>query len=286
MKSSPTVCIVTDSTAQFPNPLFKGSEHISVIPVRVLLNDHQMADGKDLKTACLTPSARSSPAPKVMSPTIDDFIHAFHSLEKKYQEIVVILTSSQLSASIEKASQAANSAHNSAAIHILDSQTTSVGLGLLVQMAAESAIRGLDGTSISRQILGMMPNVYTIFCIQSLTYLQHSGHLDPAQAIVGEMLGITPFFVLENGRLIAVQKIRNSRQLVDMLCDFLSEFDHLNHIALIHGAPFYDQEARLLRERITSSYISAQFSEHPLNIALASVLGPRALGIIAMENLE
>jgi DegV family protein with EDD domain len=283
MTRIPRICILTDSTAQFITPVFSGSEYVNVVPIKIRINDKVLADGKDLKTASLDSYNRPDPGPVVLAPTADDFVQTFQVLEKKYQEIIGVFSSAQLSGSYELAKQAAESARNSAAIHIIDSQTTSVGLGLLVQMAAQSVHKGLDGAAISRTIRGLLPRIYTIFCIQSLAYLSNSGHLDRAQAIVGDMLGIIPLYVLENGRLVAVQKIRNSRQLVDMMSEFLSEFGRLKHIAIIHGSPFYEQEAKLLRERVIGSSAGLSVSEHPLNLALATSIGPRALLVIALE---
>ena len=45
----------------------------------------------------------------------------------------------------------------------------------------------------------LIPHVYTIYCTQNLTYLSHSGQIDPAQALVGEIMGVTAFFIMERG---------------------------------------------------------------------------------------
>jgi fatty acid-binding protein DegV len=113
-------------------------------------------------------------------------------------------------------------------------------------------------------VRGLIPHVYTIFCNQSLSYLQLSGQLDPAQALVGEMLGITPFFILENGRLTPVQKARSTRHLVDTFHEFITEFIHLKHIALLQGLPPFINEARALHERIQENFPTTPFSEHIL----------------------
>jgi fatty acid-binding protein DegV len=133
-------------------------------------------------------------------------------------------------------------------------------------------------------VRGIIPRIYTVFCTQSLTYLYRSGHLDPAQAIIGEMLGVMPFFILENGRLVPIQKVRNPRHLVDILHEFIAEFENLKHIALVQGVPPFEQEVRNLKERLNGDYPSASYSEHTLGAALATILGPRSLGVFAMEN--
>jgi DegV family protein with EDD domain len=241
-------------------------------------------DGKDLKTANLPVSAQNSANPQVLPPTPDEFRQAFISLGQKYHEIIVILLSSHLSPAAASAQEAVEIGKGPAIVHIIDSQTTAVGLGLLVQLAARAAQNGEAGPKINRLVRGIIPRIYTVFCVQSLTYLYRSGHLDPAQAIVGEMLGIIPFFIMENGHLVPIQKVRNSRHLVDILHEFIAEFSDLKHIALVQGIPPFEQEARNLKDRLDGDFPGATFSEHTLGTALATILGPRSLGVFAMES--
>lgn len=280
----PRVCILTDSTAQFTVPSFPGLDLVNVIPLRVQLNEHIFLDGKDLKAANLAQNEPSDAGPLALPPSQEDFRQAFTNLAHKYNEIIAILHSSHLSPTFAAGLEAASLVRGPASIHFIDSQTTAVGLGLIVQAAAEAAEAGATSTRISRLVRGLIPRIYTVFCVQSLSYLFRSGHLDPEQAIVGEMLGMTPFFILESGRLVPIQKVRNSRHLVDILHEFISEFGNLKHIAIVQGVPPFEQEARILRDRINTNFPNATFSEHTLGAALATILGPRSLGVVAMEN--
>ncbi len=73
----------------------------------------------------------------------------------------------------------------------------------------------------------MINHIYSVFCLPDLSHLYRSGQIDPAQAIVGEMLGVIPFFTLENGSLVHTQKIRSPRHLVDIMYEFVAEFENL-----------------------------------------------------------
>jgi DegV family protein with EDD domain len=242
------------------------------------------ADGKELKTVNLPASARNSANPQVHPPTPDEFHQMFAALGQRYHEIIVILLSSHLSGAVASAQEAVESGRGPAIVHIIDSQTSAVGLGFLVQIAAQAAQNGETGARINRFVRGIIPRIYSIFCVQSLTYLYRSGHLDPAQAIVGEMLGVTPFYILENGRLVPIQKARNARHLVDILHEFIAEFTDLKHIALVQGVPPFEQEARNLKDRLDADFPRATFSEHMLGTALAMILGPHSFGVFAMES--
>ncbi len=278
------VCILTDSTAQFPTLVFPGSELVNIIPLHVLMNGQIYTDGKDLRASNLPASSRNSFKLQALAPTPEEFQQVFALLGQKYHEIVAILISSHLSPAVANAQEAAITGKGSALIHVIDSQTTAVGLGLLVQVAARAAQNGDTGVRINRLVRGILPRIYSVFCIHNLTYLNRSGHLDPAQAFVGEMLGIMPFYILENGRLVPIQKVRNPRHLVDILHEFISEFSDLKHIALVQGIPPFEQEVRNLKDRLNGNYPAASFSEHTLGAALAAILGPRSLGLFTMES--
>ena len=278
------VCILTDSTAQFPLHLFPGSELISVLPYHVHLDGPENIQDRDVKLLHLPHSVYSSTNLQVQPPSVEEFSQMFMSLGFRYHEIVVILISAHLSPALANAQIAVETAKCPAAIHLVDSQTTTVGLGLLVQAAASAAQQGLSGAQISRLVRGLTPHVYTVFCLHNLSYLSRAGFIDPAQAVVGEMLDVVPFFILENGSLSSSQKVRGSRHLVDLLCEFVMEFNAVKHVALIQGMPPFDQEARLLRERLSGLYRSNSFSEHTLGVPLAALLGPHSLGLVVMEN--
>jgi len=283
------VCILTDSTAQFPAHIFPGSDLVNVVPYHVQLEEQRL-DGqpgsmdKDVKLIHLPVTVHAHSSLQVHPPSVEELSQIFMSLGFRYREIVVILISAHLSPALVNAQTAIETAKCQAAIHLVDSQTTSVGLGLIVQTAASAAEQGLSGARISRLVRGLTPHVYTVFCLHNLSYLSRAGFIDPAQAVVGEMLEVVPFVILENGRLVPTQKVRGSRHLVDLLCEFVMEFNTVKHVALIQGNPPFDQEARLLRERLSGLYRSNSFSEHTLSVPLAALLGPHSLGLVVMEK--
>lgn len=278
------VCILTDSTAQFPEHHFPGSNLVHVIPFHVGLDGQAAVNEKEVKLTHLPAQVVQGSKLSVLPPSVDDFSRMFQTLGYRYQEIVVILLSAYLSPAVENAQTAIDVAKSPAQIRLIDSQTTTVGLGLLVQEAASAAQQGLPGAHISQLVRKLAPHVYTAFCLHNLSYLSHAGYIDPAQAIVGEMLKVVPFLTLENGRLIPVQKVRGPRHLVDLFCEFVMEFTHVKHVALIQGVPPFEQETRLLRERFNGIYGMKSFSEHNLGVSLAVLLGPHSLGIVVLED--
>ncbi len=277
-------CIITDSSVYFPNLFYPGHELVTVLPLRVAVGDKSFNDSKDPRDLKLWHGSLDSHKPHLSIPSVEDFNHLFHRLGQSYDSIITILHSGQLSVSVENARQAAQQVKHPDGIYIIDSQTLGAGLGVVVQAAAQSSMQQLDAASISQMLRGMLPHIYTVFFLPNFAFLANSGYLDPAQAAVGEMLGFFPFYVLESGRMVSIQKARNSRQLVEMLSEFVTEFTDLRYITLFQGYPPYEQEMRSLRERITKSFPETPVTEHHLSLSLLSLLGPRPLGVVVVEK--
>ena len=280
----PGVCILTDSTAQFTVSPFPAQDLVSVIPHRINLNRVSYLDGQGLSIYDLPLTARDGKSAQAHAPNPKEFQQAFLSLGEEHPEILAILLSARLSQAFENANQAAGTLPGRISLTVLDSQTTGVGLGLLVQAAAEAARGGATAKEIKQLVRHLVAHIYTVFCVQSLSYLPLGGHIDPAQAVVGEMLGVIPIILLENGRLVPVQKARSFRHLLDLLVEFLGEFGELKHISLLKGTLPFESEVYNLRQRIKDLFPATAFSEHTLGTGLATILGPRSLGLVVMEG--
>lgn len=275
-------CVVTDSTAIFTESNLPGQEHLYIIPHQIRIGEKIFDDSN---TAGLLNDLREKNInPRLYSPSVETFKDTFLQLAGQYQEVVVILVSSHLNPSNQNAREAIMKMRSPAPIHIIDSQTTATGLGILVQAAIQASAAGKSGIEIHRIVRGLIKHIYAIFCLPDLKYLHQTGVLDPAQAIIGEMLKITPFFIMESGRLIPVQKARSSRHMVDILQEFIAEFEYLRSMSLVIGFPTFENESRNLKERINQYFPNISFSEHRIGLALATILGPNCLGLFTVDE--
>jgi len=280
------VCILTDSTAQFPVPAFEGRNLVHMISLHVEVDGKFYEKGEGIRANDLPVSLQNGAAPKAISPSLEEFEAMYTALSQRYDEIVAIIHSAQLSDTYENAKAAAESAQGKAKIYVIDSYTTATGLGLIVQIASSSAEEGVSGADIENMIRKLLPRVYTVFFIEGLTYLQHSGYLGESQAMVGEYMKMLPMFILDSGHLVPTQKARNYRHLVDLLHEFLCEFTELDHVALLQGVPPFENETRALRERMVLDFEQTPISEHTIGAALATIIGPRSLGMFVLQSEE
>jgi DegV family protein with EDD domain len=279
-----SICILTDSSAQFPQLGFPGRNEVRVIPFSVQLNGITYEEGRDFHTTDLPAVAGDDLRPRLIPPTPEKFEELFINLNAHYRDILVILTSGSLNQAFQNAQQAAKATQGRARVSVIDSQTTAIGLGLLVQAAAEAMARGQSAADVERMVRSMIPHIYMMICIPGLSYMYQAGFIDQTQAFVGEMLGLMPIFTLEEGQITAVEKVRNIRSLIDFMQEFVCEFEDLQHIAFIQSVPGLSHEAKLMREHAQNCFPQSPFSEHAINLPLATLIGPRSTGLVVIEK--
>jgi DegV family protein with EDD domain len=279
-----SVCIITDSAAQFPQLTFNGRNLVRIVPQICQIYGNQYTSSEEFKAGNLPLSAQDSLYPRLVASPVDAYETLFSDMAARFHSIIGIFTSSHLSASYANAVEAANIVRGKTDIKIIDSQTISVGLGFLVETAAEAAFRGKSPLVIEETVRSFVPRIYSVICTPGVSYLFHNGFVDHAQAAVSEMLGLFPVYAIEEGKLTPLEKLRNQRQVITFFQEFIDEFDRLQHIALLQNIPPSQQEALFLREHAHENYPRTPFTTHAINLALATMFGPRSLGLFVVET--
>jgi DegV family protein with EDD domain len=280
----PTACIVTDSTAQLPQPDFAGSELVHVVPLTIQLNGRENKNISKIDVSQLPATADKSLSPMLLPVPEEKLTKLFLKLSQKYDEIIAIFASSHLNPTFLNAQAVAEELHGRVNILTIDSQTLSLGLGLMVEAAAEALSKGARGSEVERQVRSLIPRVYTILCTPGLSYLYYNGILDIGQALIGEKLGVFPIFGVEEGILTPLEKVRNHRYALDFFREFVEEFDNLQYIALLQNVPVNPQDTQYLKTQLLESFPNTPFMAHPINPSLAALFGPSSLGLFVVEE--
>ncbi len=278
------VCILTDEIAQFMDLSFRGQEHVHLMPVTVNLPEHLEQSGEKVRAHQLPDTFPENGKYSLTLPGEKDFLRVFQHLLREYDEILVLLSAAWLTGTMRSAVKAANQTKASGKIELVDSEAVSVGLGMLVSVAAEMAADGQPAKVIKKEIMGIVPHIYSMFCLRSFSYLEPLGIIQKPQALVAEMLKVTQSFYGNQGRLIPVQKIRNSRHMIECVQEFVGEFGDPRHIALLQGGSYFQQEIRSLRDRISQDYPKAQITEHKVSLQLGYLIGPQSFGLFLWEG--
>ena len=280
------VKVVTDSTAYLEVSVAKRLG-ITIVPLTVCLGDETFREGVDITAEEFFQKLdRSSAMPVAFPPSVEDFQAVYAKLSKNTDQIISIHVSSKLSQTCNRAIVASQVLLGRCEITVVDSLTTSLGLGILATAAAQAAAKGQPLDEIEFLIRGMIPHIYIVFLAETLEYLERGGRIGQAQALLGTMLSIKPFLAIEDGEIIPMEKVRTRENAVDKLFEFVAEFSQIEQIAILQSTPEPIEETKLLIERLEIAFPKIKPPILVYGPVLSCHVGPNGLGVIVYEGLS
>lgn len=277
------VKIVTDSNAHLPAPDLVQELDIEVVPFTVRVEQHSYPERINVADAgFLKKLAKNPESVEVVTPGLTEMRALFQRLGQTHDRIVCIHSSGALSDMAEVASKASAGFMGRQRIIVIDTLTTSAGLGAIVEAAAQAAAKDAPQPEVVRIVRGMIPHMYALVFSDTLHFLEHWGRLGSAQTLLGTMLGVKPIATMEDGDLIPVEKVRSYSRAVDKLYEFIAEFSRVEQLYLFQND--FETEAAQLLERLEVIYPHREFPVIGFPPSLAVHIGPKALGVIVYEG--
>jgi DegV family protein with EDD domain len=276
------VRIVTDSAAELPQDLIDALG-ITVVPWRVQLGPEALIDGPGLRTVDFySDMVKRRRTPVALAPTAQQFSEAYSRLARETDEVVSIHGPAELGKALQAARQGRLGLLGRCEVTVLDAQFTSRALGLLVVEGAKAAQAGLRGSDVTRIVYGAIPRTYFTFYVESIDHLVRQGLLREAREQMGIIAGYKPLLLLEEGRIVSLQRSRRRGHPTERLLEFISEFRGIQELYLLHtGLAPSVQDLRML---MAESLPQLAYSEHIYGPVLAALIGPAAMGFAAIEG--
>ena len=280
------VAIVTDSTAYLEPGVVQDLD-ITVVPLYVHLGDETLRDGIDI-----TPEAffqrldQGGLTPLTSPPSVETFEQVYADLHARTDEVLSMHLSGRLSQTLRNARRGAESLLGRCNIAVIDSLTTSLGLGILTKAAAEAAQQGANLDEVVRLVRGMIPHIYIVLYVDQMDYLERGRRVGRAQAILGTMLNIKPLLFIEDGEIIPLEKVRTHEKAIDKLFEFVAEFSELEQAAIVQRHTEPTEETSMLLERLEQLFPQIDFPIIQYGPVLASHIGPSAMGVVVYETPE
>ncbi|NLZ92473.1 MAG: DegV family protein [Firmicutes bacterium] len=253
------IALVADSTSDLTAAMRKDYD-VHVIPLKIRFGQEEYYDGELNAEEFYQRLKQASELPTSSQPAPEDFIKLYKSLLQKYDEIISIHLSSNLSGTVNAAWIAAESFK--AKVHVVDSKTISLGIGLMVNEAAVSIREGLNTKQVLERIHNARKNIETIFTLNTLEYLQKGGRIGKVAGMVGSLLNIKPVIrVNEEGIYVPAGKVRSQDKALEQIIHNLQEFAgnrKVKALAIAHGAA--QEAANKLKSALETTFgISASF---------------------------
>ncbi len=280
----PSICIVTDSTVQYSQMNAAARRFVHQISLPVSYAGRIYANSDELRAANLPASVLAHPHPQLIIPTVEQIRDHLISLSARFDKILCLFHSSQLSPLVSNAQEAVRLLHSGSNYQVIDSCAVSVGLGLLVETAAEIILQGESLPAVEHAVRSQIPHIYTVLCTPGASYLHKNQFIDQGQGFVTEMIGLYPIFTLEEGKLTPMEKVKSVRHAENYFLEFLDEYDQLKHVAVLQTAAPASPEIHAIKEHAHEMFPKTPFTTHSINLSTAAIFGPCTFGLFVAEK--
>ena len=231
------IALVTDSTSDLTQELQKQWD-IFVMPLKVLFGNQTFLDGELSSEEFYSRLAGAKELPKTSQPSPEEFSTLYEKVLEKYDEVISIHISANLSGTLNAANIAMEKFRDK--VHLIDSRSISVGIGQQVIEAAKGIQEGLDVSGILARVHKARENMETIFTLDTLEYLQKGGRIGKVQGIMGSLLNVKPVIrVNDDGIYVPAGKARSRDKSLAMIVENLKQAADgrkVKMLAVAHGA--------------------------------------------------
>ncbi len=273
--------IVTDSTASIPAEICKAL-NITVVPIPVQFGDETFMDGVDPAAEFYTRLAAAERQPTTSTPAPGVFMETYRRLAGEATAIISIHVMGSKSTVVNVAHMAAQMVEE-VPVHVVDSRTTSLGLGLLTIAAARAAQAGKAVSEVLAYLEQLIPRVHLFAAIREMTQLRRSGRVSLGQALVAGMLSIKPVLYIGQSMAEVVDKVRGWPRAIERMVEMAAERVGGARVALAVVHTNAEEEARQLLERVRARFDCVETMVADAGTALAAHAGPGALGIVTLQ---
>jgi DegV family protein with EDD domain len=218
------IAVVTDSTANIPDEALGGLD-IPVIPLWLIWGDERYRDGVDIDPGTFYRRLRERDTiPTTSQPSVGEFIDFYRQVaeEKQTDTIVGAYISTKISGTVASAEAAAAQLPD-LNITVINSLSTSMGLGFVALAAARAAAAGGSVEEIVAAADSVRERLTVLFAVETLEYLHKGGRIGGARRFLGTMLDIKPLLHLKEGCVEPLCQVRTKRRVIAEMLDRAAE---------------------------------------------------------------
>lgn len=275
-----SIRVVTDSTCDLPQATV-DRYGITVLPLHINFGAQSSLDGVEITRAEFYERLpRFNPAPTTAAPGLDAFQQAYQRLEDAGATgIVSIHISASLSAVSDVARMAAQE-YRGVPVTVIDSQQLSMGVGFVVEAAAQAAAEGLPLADVLARIDTRIQRTHVFAAIDTLEYLKRSGRMNGVIAGLGSLLQLKPILHMHRGKASA-ERVRTSARAMARLVEILQTVGPVEQAVLLHAhAP---ERAAQLQTQARAWLPAGPLPSIEITPVLGAHLGPGAVGLAVVS---
>lgn len=229
--------IVTDSSCDLNNEIAE-QYNIEIVPLNIAFGDNIYADGEIENIEFYKMMADSPVLPKTSCPSPERFMRSYEGEE---EEILVITLASKLSGTYSTAVLAKSmfeEEYPNKKVAVIDTETGSIGQGLLIVKAAQLAEEGKGLDEIVSIIESLKKDIVFYGSLETLENAIKGGRINP---IAGKLINALNFKVIVkigNGEVKPCDKARGDnnslKKVVENVCSSIKKGE-VKSLAIAHA---------------------------------------------------
>jgi DegV family protein with EDD domain len=274
-----TVKIVTDSSSDIPPALAKELD-ISIVPLYVRFGDEVFKTGVEITNAQFYERLiQGDVFPNTIQPSPMDFKETYDKVAEGADSIVSIHLSEKFSGTYQSAKQAAEMVSGKCKVEVINSESMTIGLGMICIAAARAAKAGASLAEIVKTAKEAIPEIHFFTLFDSLKYLAKGGRIGQAKSLVGTILNIKPILGMKDGIVVPIKMARSFSkglaELYDFMASSLKEKGNVKELAIMYNTAI--KEAVALKEKITPLFPAEKIIMGEIGPILGAHAGPNLI---------
>lgn len=277
--------IITDSAADIPPDLARELG-IEVVPVLLHVDEKMFRSGVDISDDQLLEMLASGHVRiQPSAPSSMVFEQVYRRLLGEVDHIFSIHVGARLgnvhaNAAVARSRLPASTTR----VELIDSKSASMGMGSVVIAAAKAAREGASPREISELIHAMIRHTHAVFFVDTMEYLEQSGRLTIASAVLGSMQRIKPLMILDEGEIVPYERTRTRAKAIEGLYTFVEDFPRVQEVIALYATSPEDIDKLL--EKVEPIFPRERVQIARFGPGVAAHLGPGAMGVVVFEGLE
>ena len=281
------IAVVTDSIADLPDD-FIVEHQVHVIPTNILAADKNYLDKLTIDPSIIKEKLKEGIPLSTSQPTIQMIDSLFSYLQGKYDHVVVITVSSQLSGTYQLIKQRIKAKNLSSDwIRVVDSRLNSVAQGLVVKRAVELVETHETFERILDKLEETIDRTVIYVAVADLNPMIHSGRIPQFAGKILQALSLYPIVSLDpsgNGKLIGASfgQRASMKKIIKRLKKEIKA-GKIEELAITHVC--VPEQAKIWANQFeTGENLVSYLVDSSASIAISAGLGSVAIAAIRKEG--
>lgn len=232
------IVFTTDSPADMPKSLQKDLG-VGVIPLHVNLDGVDYKDGENITNEIIYNTFQEKKVlPNTSAVSVGEYTEFFKHYLEEGKTIIHVAFSSGISSTYQNACIAAEDLEAVNRIYIIDSQSLSQAICILIYKGIALQEQGKSAPEIVDALEAMIPKLDKTFVVTSLTFLAHGGRCSAVTAFGANLLKLKPLIDMVDGKMEVAKKYRGSdlKVYLEYIDDRLKDVDYDDEFVCISSA--------------------------------------------------